>query len=211
MSLRFWQTLYIDPMQPYGAPRRSNTGLIVGLILGGIGLCCVLPIVLFGGAAFFGFNKVKGFATCAIAYEDLNLSIRAYAKEHNDMLPPAATWQTEIIPYYKKRLSTEPDAGPFQKMPADGEWGCKNEKGVTGIAFNSEIGGKKLKDLDPKTPVLFEIEAPKLNATEKFKARDPKTGPELMMGQRRSWIVLMADGTMDVRDPNGKPLEIDPK
>jgi hypothetical protein len=200
-------------MQPSNeAPRRkSNTGLIVGLILGGIGLCCVLPIALIGGGGLFMFNKVKGFATCGIAYEDLYHAIQDYAKANGGKLPNAATWQTDVTNYYKTVSSKHKDTGPIEIMPAQGEWGCQNEKGTTGIAFNKALSGKKLsdiKDLD-KTPLLFEIDAPRMNAAEEYKKREPGTGPEMMMGQRRSWIVLMASGDMDVRDPQGKPMKID--
>lgn len=202
-------------MQPsYDAPRKkSNTGLIIGLILGGIGVCCVLPLVGFGGLAFWGFNKVKSSLTCTSAFHDLYGSIEAYAKDHKGTLPPADTWQTAVLPYYSKQIAGRKAEAGIEVMPANGDWGCKTENSVTGIAFNKTLSGKKLDAIQDRdaTPLLFEVASPIVNANEPYTPRDNANGPMYIMGQRRSWAVLYADGRLDVRDATGKPLtEIPP-
>jgi hypothetical protein len=192
----------------YAPPKKSNTGLIIGLVLGGIAICCVGGVALLG---FAGFNFFKGtlapMAECMISYEAITESISDYADEHQGKLPPAATWQDELMPYVQKRLAkVQKEDMPFKLMDPAGEWSCTMGDKKTGMAFNTEVDGKLLADArkDDKI-VIFEIEQIGRNVSEKYVPRDKSTSPKLM-GERRGWITIGADGAllMGNKDMDGK-------
>jgi hypothetical protein len=74
--------------------------------------------------------------------------------------------------------------------------GCKTEAGMTGMAFNSDLSGKKMAEVkDPYgTIVIFEIEKATRNAHGTFKARSKENSPKIM-GERRGWIEMPLQGS----------------
>jgi hypothetical protein len=188
---------------PYNPPRKkSSTGLIIGLVLGGVAICCIGGIALALLAGYFGWKVGGPVAECALGFTEVQKAMHEYLNDHNGTFPKAETWQDEIRPYYVKVRAREKDAGPFKLWDPQGVWGCKNGSSTTGIAFNSKLSGKKLSDIEDKpiTIMLFEVETARTNANEPFKPRDDKVSPTIM-GEPRGWIKIPVEGEMIMQSP----------
>lgn len=178
--------------------KKSNTGLIVGLIIGGVVLCCVLPIGLIAGGGIYGFNKLKGTVTCAIGFRDIRDAVLDYSNDNNGKLPTASKWMDQVRPYYKKRSEASKKDNPFGSIPVEGVWSCTNDGGVqTGIAFNTELSDKYLKNIQDRASkiVVFEVPSPALNKNEVYTERPKSTSPK-MFGEPRGWITGPLEGKM---------------
>lgn len=187
------------PFSPSEMPaaRKSSSSLRVVLLI--LFLVCVPCIGLVAVGGYFGFNlfgKGMKMASCAIAFEDVRDAMMTYANEHDGKLPNAKTWQTDIKDYYGKVIATHKDMGPIKIMPISGPWGCDNgDEMHTGMAFNSALSGKKLKDIENPygTVLLFEIEKPALNASAVFEPKPKSTGP-MFFGSHRPWMTIPVQG-----------------
>jgi Domain of unknown function (DUF4190)/GYF domain 2 len=81
---------------------------------------------------------------CVNNMKQLSLALRGYALDHNDQLPPAASWCDAI-------QSNVGSPKIFQ---------CPSEPGRRcAYAFNTKLDGKKVSEVDPQTVVLFESDA----------------------------------------------------
>lgn len=189
------------PFSPPGAPpKRSNSAIWIIVI---VVLCVVIPCGGLIALGFFGFNwfgrTLGPMASCMLLYEGVRHSVEAYSDEHDGKLPNAATWQDDVRPYYAKwREKSAKEAGPFAPPTSDAEWGCTIEGKKTGIAFNSELSGKKWDDIEKKrtTILLYEVETVLKNANGPYKERSEKSSPTLM-GEHRGWIEIPVEGSMD--------------
>lgn len=186
----------------YAPPKKSNTGLIIGLVLGGIAICCIGGVAL-GGFGLFRFFKgtLAPMAECMMSYEAIGKAVTDYADEHQGKLPSAAAWQDELAPYVKKRLAKlQKEEMPFKVMDPSGEWSCTMGDKKTGMAFNADLAGTLLSDArkDDKV-VIFEVEQIGRNVSEKYVARDKAASPKLM-GERRGWITINAAGGVQMGD-----------
>jgi hypothetical protein len=179
----------------YNPAKKSNTGLIIGLILGGIAVCCI------GGVALIGFFSLRVFndtiapiTECMTGYQAVSNSLAKYAKDHDGMLPSAAKWQDELRPYVEKELAEiKKEAGPFKLMDPQGEWGCTTDKRKTGMAFNIELDGKKFEEVKKgDSVVVFEVDTVSRNYSAKFVEQEKSTSPKIM-GDHRGWITVRAD------------------
>lgn len=167
-------------------------------------ICILVPCIGFlilGGVMWnFGKNTVFPAVSCAIGFEFVRDGINDYAKEHDGKLPNAKTWQDDVRPYYKARLTKgSGDFGPLELMSPEGAWGCKvDDKRFTGMAFNTDLSGKKLDDIADKetTILIFEIESAMSNAHEPFKRRPKSTSPKLV-GEPRGWIEVPVTGDLE--------------
>lgn len=189
---------------PFGAQqpaKKNNTVLIVVIVL----VVLAIPCLLLVGGGFWVYNVAKTnvmpMAGCAIGFEELRDSILAYADDNDGKLPNAATWQDDVRSYFaKESKGNKQDKGPFETFQPDGDWGCKHEGGMTGIAFNSELSGKKVADIkDPEdTIVIYEVPAAKRNASGVYKEQAKSSSPKIF-GERRGWfkIALKGDGDLD--------------
>ena len=186
--------------------KKSNTGLIVGLIIGGVVLCCVLPIGLIGGGTFYAVKKVQGGLTCAVAFQQLRDSVTDYAASNGGKLPTAAKWMDQVRPYYEKQVKTSgAEKNPFGTMPVDGVWACVDDSGnKTGIAFNSELSGKSLEQIQDRASkiVIFEVPTPAMNKNEPYKPLPKSSSPKLM-GQPRGWFRAPLEGTIEGSELSG--------
>lgn len=180
----------------YAPPKKSNTGLIIGLVLGGIAICCVGGVALLG---FFGFRFFKDtlapMAECVMNYSVVEKAMEEYQKEHDGKLPSAAGWQDELTPYVTKALATmKKEAGPFKLMDPNGEWGCTGET-KTGMAFNTEAAGKKMEEVRSKDLVtVFEVKQSGRNIAKKYEELPRSESPK-MMGKPRGWIKIVGGKT----------------
>lgn len=177
----------------YAPPRKkSNTGLIIGLILGGIAICCIggVALLFFGGAWLV--KKAIPIAECQMNYEVVKDSMTAYADAHDGALPSADKWQDELAPYAEKAVAAygKKEDNPFKVLDPHGEWGCVTDDVKTGMAFNDKYSGKKLSEarMDDGV-VIFETEATGRNLHEMYVEKDKKTSPKFM-NQPRGWFTI---------------------
>lgn len=154
--------------------------------------------------AMKGLGQLKPIVGCQLTFESMHEAIQDYAEEHNGKLPSAEKWQDEMKPYVARHLGRlvkkmkDEDAGWIMKiMDVEKDWGCYkgDTEEMTGIAFNKSLSGKKVDDIESKSTsvILFEIEAPKRNASEDFKSLDPKDSPKIF-GSIRGWYEVTWDG-----------------
>jgi hypothetical protein len=204
---------------PYMAPpRKSKTGLIIGLILGGVVLCCVLPIGGLFGLGFWGLGKMKGTIGCSAAFSDLQNAFQDYADAHDGKLPKATTWMDDVRPFYREHLNSHgAKAGPFDFMPAEGTFQCTTEnEGHTGIAYNTDVAGKAIKDIKKprETILIYETQTPSANLAKKYTAQDDSTSPKFM-GQPRGWMTAPVQGKPNTgkfdMEANGTNIKVNPK
>lgn len=180
----------------YAPAKKSNTGLIIGLVLGGIAICCI------GGVAllfFGGMQLVKTGAPiveCMMNFEVVERALSDYEKANNGKLPPAATWQEELKPFVEKSLvSFKKEAGPFKLMEANGEWGCTTSGMKTGMVFNTDANGKTMEDVRAKNLVtVFESPQSGRNLSAKYEELPRASSPKLF-GNPRGWIKIIGGST----------------
>jgi hypothetical protein len=194
---------------PY-RPKKSNTGLIIGLIIGALVICCGGGMALLGGGAWFAMKKVGPMAKCGISVEAMANACLAYANAHGGKLPDADKWQDQVKDLYAKELqkSNSKDQ-PFGTISADGEWGCEADGEVkTGIAFNSDLSGKKLDDVKDRssTVMLFEVLKTGRNLNEKFDPENTTDIPKRFGDPAR--FTVTANGNTEMIGKNGKHVNI---
>ncbi|MHB8637359.1 MAG: hypothetical protein ACYC96_12890 [Fimbriimonadaceae bacterium] len=185
---------------PAPPPKKSNALLFIVLgILGLCALCCVGFI--FVGMNFF--NKMKGSIGCLTHYEFARQGLSQYANAHGGKLPSASTWQDDIVPYYGKGKGGQAvnGGGIIDFGDARKDLGCAAEAGApaTGMAFNSDLGGKLVSDVkkNPTTVLLFEVPQTGRNINLPYKA-PPGQSPSKLFGQPRDWITVPVNGSMNI-------------
>ncbi len=183
---------------PYngGQPKKSKTGLIIGLIIGGVVLCCVLPIGVLGGGGLYFFNANKGSIGCMASLPSMSSALDEYAAAHDGKFPNKETWQDDLRPYYKKLIASEGKDNPIPFIPAEGDWPCKeSDTKSTGFAFNTEMSGKKKSEVPPTSVVIFEVTEVKKNNFKSYIAGDKKNSPTIV-GKPRGWLYITANGEL---------------
>lgn len=196
---------------PTYMPPRKKSNVIVWVIIGGVLGCCVLPVGLIGGLGFWGFNKIKDLGACMFNYQDAQKAMLKYASAHGGKLPNAATWQDDIREDFRASMTPKQQLGPFQEMSPDGEWGCKDPDGVmSGMAFNSDLSGKKLGDIKDQvtTIMIFETAHPGKNLHESFKQKDFESSPKTIGGAPRGWIQVPVNGAPLMISKSGQTVPI---
>lgn len=195
---------------PFNPPARKNssTKVLLAVLFFVVVPCIVLIVVaavLMKGALNVINESVMPTAECAINYEVMRNSLMDYAKEHDNQLPDAAKWMDEVRPYFAKAKFPEVKGLiTLKKMDPNGDWGCRlSETEMSGMAFNIALSKKKLTDIAAgDNPILlFEIEKPRKNAAEEYKARPKETSPRIF-GEHRDWLTISLRG-----DPNIKISE----
>ena len=197
-------------------PTKSGVSPIVWILLLVVALCLVMGVgVLIMGRSVVG--QATEMAGCAFTGSMIQKATLAYAQEKGK-LPPAATWQDEIRPYYArlhskmtKEMDTEMDGAPgvvtgmVKGMIPPGpneEWVCKTSGRLTGLFFNKDVAGKKLDQITDKaaTPLVFEAELPvdgnRKNLNMAYAKQDPKKAPKIL-NERRDWLVIHFEGDPD--------------
>lgn len=167
----------------------------------------VVPCIGVVGLGVFGWgffkNTLGPMAGCFIGFQHARDAVVQYANEHDGKLPNAKTWQDDVRETYRLIVQKNRDElGPIEPMSPDGPWGCKQESGqMTGMAFNSDLSGKKLSEIKDQhlTILLFEIETASLNANRPYKKMDDKTSPKIF-GEHRGWAEIGIQGSLDMDD-----------
>jgi hypothetical protein len=174
-------------------------------------LCCILPLVVFGGIGIWGWSKAKGLVGCSISFTTLQRSIKDYANDHDGKLPKASTWESDIKSYYTQEVTRHPDEKMFGSGSQGQSIGCTNADGpTTGIAFNSALSGKKLADVsDPTgTVMLFEVPTAGSNLNSEYKPQPYTTSPKIV-NSPRGWYICHVQGAPVLMTPNGPSKSFD--
>jgi len=185
------------PPNYYPPVKKTRWGLIIGLICGGIFLCCLLPAGLLVGGGLWAVNKTKDLLVCGMSYTTASKAMQDYANDHKGKLPKAETWMDDIRPYFAKRASiVNPGIKQvFGDISTNGDYSCTTAGRHTGMSFNKDLSGKVLADIkDKDTVLLFETDKVALNASEPYKAQDTKSSPQLM-GSARGWFTTTVAGS----------------
>ncbi len=177
-----------SPPQYPGAPKKSKTGLILGLSALAIVLCCC-GVCGIGG--YFGkdvFAKGIGLAECSTAIAQQRDGLLAYAAKHGGRLPARVSWQDDIKPFVTP-MDGGGKTGNMVHIPSPDEDICDRSAG-TAIVYNAALAGTKLDDVkDPySTVLLFEGTGKGRNRSEAWHEPDFKSSPVLVQGERRGWI-----------------------
>jgi hypothetical protein len=187
---------------PYG-PKKSNTTTIVFVVLGVCAACCILGAVGVVGAGIWGVRKSSPTIACALGFEEVARAMKAYTDEHGGKFPKADKWQDELRPYFVKQLALDEDDGAkmFGTFDPDGVWSCKEDSSggtMTGIAFNTELSGKNVKDIQNKrtTYILFEVPKTGMNLHDTYTQLSETSSPRIF-GQPRGWFYVDADFEVD--------------
>jgi hypothetical protein len=188
---------------PYRPAKKSNSSTIIILIIVGLVVCCAGPLLLIGGGGFYMWGQVTPLLTCEVGLKDVHEAMKDYAADHKGLLPPAATWEDDIRPYYTKELGKHKKSGPFKLMPAAGPWGCGAGSTGTGFCYNSALAGKKLSGIaDRSLPLVFEVPTVGSNQANTYTKLDPKTSPKIV-NEPRGWMIVTVDGDTYSNSPKG--------
>jgi hypothetical protein len=188
------------PPPPYYETAPKKKGISPWAIVGIIGFLVVIPCgLLIASGAFFAnfFNKQMTPAMkCMVTISTARKALRSYANANSGKLPNAATWQTDIKPYFKAAESGDEDV-PFDIVHGAGDvWECKAGDRTTAIYFNSELSEKILKDLKnpEKTIIVFEDDGQaKLNNAKPYVARPKTEAPKNRFGGS-DWMRAPVEG-----------------
>lgn len=126
--------------------RLSGQGLaIAGICVSAFMLLFSIPMMAAMMLPALSQAKQKAQAiNCVNNLKQLGLAVRIYANDHNDQLPPAATWCDAI-------QGSVGSPKVFQ---------CPSEPGRRcAYAFNAKLDGKKEGEIDPQTVLLYESDA----------------------------------------------------
>lgn len=196
------------PQQP--AKPKSNTTLIVVIILAVVGLPCVAVIALVGFGAKVWNTTLSPMAGCMLSITEIRNATLTYAEQNGGKLPAAKTWQDDVRPFYSKQMElTKEQRGPIKLIPAEGEWACVGEDGKKSyIVFNSDLSSKLVTDIEePRDTILiFESEKGGLNASEPYKKRPKSTSPKIF-GSARGWIEVPVKGEPKMDDEGKISIE----
>lgn len=196
------------PYQPPMPRKNNNTVLIIVIILVVLVPCIGLIVLAAAGVSFFT-KQIGPMAGCMITLESGRNAVEKYAAEKGTY-PKAATWQDDIQKYYEAEVSkASEEMGPFKPSKGDEAWSCKFGEPTTGIAYNSDLSGKKPADIKDKgaTIMFFEIDTPKRNAASPYKSRPSNESPKFM-GENRGWIKIPIDGGVEGIKGNSKGVRI---
>jgi len=126
--------------------RLSGQGLaIAGICVSGFMLLFSVPFM--AGMTLPALARAKQRAqtiNCVNNMKQLALAVKTYAVDHNDQLPPAATWCDAI--------QSHVGSPKVFRCPAEPALSCA-------YAFNEKLDGKKENEVDPQTVLLFESDA----------------------------------------------------
>lgn len=190
-----------SPPQFPGAPKKSNTGLILGGIALAVVVCCC---GVCGVGGYFGKNLMQdagGIVGCSASIEMHRDALLAYAAKHGGKMPAAAKWQDELKPF----LKSNPDlkGAPFEIPTADDAF-CDKKAG-TSLTLNTAVAGKSVEGLkkagDPV--VLFEAPGTGRNRAGAWSEPDFNASPSVM-NKHRGWLRQTLEGEPEIKGERGQ-------
>lgn len=197
-------------MYPPAAPRptQNNTLKIVLILSVVVVVPCVALIlvamyVVRAGAGLMK-TQIGPMVSCELRFSQGRDAMLLYAQDNGGRLPLAANWQDAVESYLAKTHVKSEEAMGMKIEPLVGgkDWGCRlPEGGLTGMAFNKKLSGKKVSDIEDKanTILLFEIPKAKRNASEDYAPLPNSTSPKFM-GQPRGWATQPVQGSSDMME-----------
>lgn len=178
--------------------------------------CCGL--IGFGAFQMFrgGMAMVGSVVGCTMNFTLAQAALKAYAEDNGGKLPPAATWQDALKPYHDRligkmgpEMAKIKQSGFMDFTPAsmDKPLECSFGEPTTTVTFNSDIGGKLLKDVKPATIAFFESTDAKRNAHAPYKERPAKESPKIM-GSPRDWLTFPVEGDPDLFSSSNSNMDM---
>ncbi len=161
----------------------------------GLAIFCLAPVGCFVAGAVATRRALAPTTGCALTLDALRGALRGYAEAHDGRLPPAATWQTDLAPYYDRAR-----AGAFRPQRsdesprADEPWECQKAPEATALVFNAALGGRKISELtEPERQVVvFEAGgAAEVNRNAAFDPARVGLSPKTF-GMHRAWYGISA-------------------
>ncbi len=125
--------------------RLSGNGLAIAGIC--VSALFVLMVPIYAAMLLPALARAKSKAqtiACINNMKQLALGVRMYATDHNNQLPPAATWCDAVQKYVGNPKVFCCPSDPNRR---------------SAYAFNAKLDGKKDNEIDPQTVLLFESEA----------------------------------------------------
>lgn len=204
--------MYNSPVEAppgYTPPRKSKTGLIIGIIALSVIVCCC-GVCGLGG--YFGKGVLKagsGMVSCGVSIEMQRDALLAYAEAHGGKLPAAANWQDAIKAYAKTKPAT--DKNPFEVPGPEADY-C-DASGPTSLFLNKDIAGKSLDSIKDQmgTVALFEHTGRGRNQSAKWEEQPIGTSPEMIFGERRGWLRQGVTGGASILDKRGRLVPFNAK
>jgi len=147
------------------AAQKSNTCLIVGIVVGAVILVCGGIMAALMAPVFVKARQKAQQASCMSNLNQISVALMQYVNMNNGVFPNAATWKQDIQPYL-----TSPTA---LVCPA-------SQKGQESYAYNPQMSGASLAAItNPSTvPLIYDA------------GYAEGTGPP----HDRGWNVMYADG-----------------
>lgn len=183
---------------------RSNTKIIWAVVIGVLSVCC-LGVIGFGWLGFRAFNQVKPLVGCAMAFESTRDAIIRYAEKNGGKLPNAATWMDDVEAELKNRPRDQQEAERVLGIQTSA-FACNFDGTKTGMAFNSDLSGKKLSEIQnpTQTVLIFEVKQAQRNQAMKFAPSND--APPKVMGSARTWMTANVQGDVDM-EVNGQRID----
>jgi prepilin-type processing-associated H-X9-DG protein len=125
--------------------RLSGNGLAIAGIC--VSALFVLMVPIYAAMLLPALARAKSKAqtiNCVNNMKQLALAVRMYANDHNNQLPPAATWCDAVQIYVGNPKVFRCPADPDRR---------------SAYAFNAKLDGKKDNEIDPQTVLIFESQA----------------------------------------------------
>lgn len=151
---------------------------------------------------------------CVGTFKTVDSALEMYVKDHKGKLPPADKWQDEIMQYIGRVPQGEEGFAAPVDLATMKVWGCGDADGktLTGIAFNSDVGGKVLAKVEqPRdVPLVFETVERGFNLNKSYRPDRGSKPPTLVFGAARGWIEVMAEGSIQmVVNKRGRMIRVE--
>ncbi len=129
-----------------GRSVKFKTGVIGGYIGAGFSVYCLLVSLL-----MFACTSSDGRSHCFYEMQELSSAIEQYCKQNKGYLPEAEAWCDQLVKTveYPKFFSISPPSELYVNTPI---------RKISEFAFNKNLDGYRLSDIDRQTVLLFETD-----------------------------------------------------
>lgn len=196
-------------MGPSGAPpKKSNAGLIIGIIIGVFVLLCGGGLLV-GGLALS--KNVFPFAGCVASMAVADEGIKGYVKE-TGKFPDADKWQDQAKKYIKSKEDTK--GAPMKIWMGEGPIDCSIDGTEMSLYFNKGMAGQDAKKLQEQgmNPIVL-LWGPKkegINLSANANEFDKIPAPKLF-GENIGWLKMSLNGSTNMEAGRHRGFKIDAK